>query len=342
MPTYLLHGFRWHRKSILLHVIFNDLDDAAPEWIIAPATSITLLNSFYSLFDFLPPSHPPSTGVAAFPMTRTKRDMQERRDMAGIGPAGARPPATSAGEERTTDAGGHGAAAGALHKRRSIQNLGLLARPMSRMLSTSDVPDRIKHSRNGNGNGNGNSNGLNSSMESSPGSTSENLPRSKEPRFNDWSVVKFIEQYDANELVVSQPWAYIADYVVEVPLGVSITEEMERYEVWKSESEGTTSSVPDSPVPAAAGSRSSTLSVGARGMKRRSKWVGWFERLRDSVEKNEKVGWYVVVCEDEERAYSPPDSDEDEEDVVVEEESKPKNPRTGMIRDFLNKRKSGR
>src|ERR1700742_1838973 len=59
MPTYLLHGFRWRRESIRIHIVMNDLGDAAAEWILAPATSLSLLNSFYANFDFLPPSNPP-------------------------------------------------------------------------------------------------------------------------------------------------------------------------------------------------------------------------------------------------------------------------------------------
>src|SRR5436190_19227360 len=59
MPTYLIHGFRWSRTKIRHHIIFYDLEDAAAEWIVAPASANTFLNSFYTLFDFLPPSHPP-------------------------------------------------------------------------------------------------------------------------------------------------------------------------------------------------------------------------------------------------------------------------------------------
>lgn len=341
MPTYLLHGFRWHRRSIRYHIILNNLDDAAPEWIIAPATSITLLNSFYTLFDFLPPSHPPSTGVAAFPMTKTKRDMQERRDMA----EDARPPVTSASEQATAEAGGsagHGSAPNVLRKKRSIGSLGLLARPMSRMLNPgSDVQpgglDRLAHSSNGNGNGEITSHALNHSGESSRGGS----PEEPESRFNDWSVVKFIEQYSTDQLVSSQPWAYVADYVVEVKLGVSLTEEMARYEELKTAMEGSpsTTAATETPVTSPAASRTSTfgdvhgLGANARGSRRKSKWVGWFEKLRDSLQKTEEVGWHVVVCEDEDRGFN----EDDDSDVV---ESKPRKHGSGVIKDFLVRRKS--
>jgi hypothetical protein len=34
MPTYLIHGFRWPRNQIRIHVILQNIDDAAPEWLI--------------------------------------------------------------------------------------------------------------------------------------------------------------------------------------------------------------------------------------------------------------------------------------------------------------------
>ncbi|KAH6692379.1 hypothetical protein F5X68DRAFT_200801 [Plectosphaerella plurivora] len=54
MPAYLCHGFRWHRPSIRVFVVVQNIDEAAPEWIIAPDSSSAILRSFYSLFDFLP------------------------------------------------------------------------------------------------------------------------------------------------------------------------------------------------------------------------------------------------------------------------------------------------
>ena len=54
MPTYLCHGFRWHRMSIRIFIVIHDIDDAAPEWIIAPASSRAILDTFHRSFDFLP------------------------------------------------------------------------------------------------------------------------------------------------------------------------------------------------------------------------------------------------------------------------------------------------
>ncbi|KAF4423975.1 hypothetical protein CGCF415_v000460 [Colletotrichum fructicola] len=61
MPTYLCHGFRWDRRSIRVFVVVQNIDDAAPEWIIAPNSSPAILESFYSLFDFLPEPPPEDT-----------------------------------------------------------------------------------------------------------------------------------------------------------------------------------------------------------------------------------------------------------------------------------------
>jgi len=50
MPTYLLHGFRWPRPSIRVHIILRNIDDAAAEWISSPSTSSALLHSFRTLY----------------------------------------------------------------------------------------------------------------------------------------------------------------------------------------------------------------------------------------------------------------------------------------------------
>jgi hypothetical protein len=49
MPTYLLHGFRWPRPLIRIHIILQNLEDAAAEWLIAPATTDTMLENFKKL-----------------------------------------------------------------------------------------------------------------------------------------------------------------------------------------------------------------------------------------------------------------------------------------------------
>ncbi|RGP65034.1 nicotinamide mononucleotide permease [Fusarium longipes] len=65
MPTYLCHGFRWHRRDIRIFVILNDLEDAAPNWILAPASSYCILDQLHAQFDFLPELSPPTTPTQA-------------------------------------------------------------------------------------------------------------------------------------------------------------------------------------------------------------------------------------------------------------------------------------
>ncbi|KAF2195770.1 hypothetical protein K469DRAFT_682028 [Zopfia rhizophila CBS 207.26] len=49
MPTWLVHGFRWPRPLIRIHIILQNLDDAAAEWLMAPATSAALTKNFHKL-----------------------------------------------------------------------------------------------------------------------------------------------------------------------------------------------------------------------------------------------------------------------------------------------------
>jgi hypothetical protein len=46
MPTWLVHGFRWPRAQIRIHIILQNLDDAAPEWLMAPATVACMMKNF--------------------------------------------------------------------------------------------------------------------------------------------------------------------------------------------------------------------------------------------------------------------------------------------------------
>lgn len=141
MPTYLLHGFRWPRSLIRVHVVLQNLDDAAPEWLVAPDTTLALLRNFHSLY-----------------------------------------------------------------------------------------PECMEH-----------------------------LPR-----------LRFVEQFDPNDTSaagVTQPFAYVADLVEEIKLGVEIDE------------------------------------VRGRGLGN-EQWAAVME-LRDKIAPEEKVGWYIVVCGDEDRPIPP-------------------------------------
>ena len=46
MPTWIVHGFRWPRAQIRIHIILQNLDDAAPEWLMAPASTACMMENF--------------------------------------------------------------------------------------------------------------------------------------------------------------------------------------------------------------------------------------------------------------------------------------------------------
>lgn len=144
MPTYLLHGFRWPRQLIKIHIILQNLEDAAAEWLMAPNSTLELLKNFNSLY-----------------------------------------------------------------------------------------PDCMEH----------------------------------------LDQLRFIEQHDPSDLstaAVSQPYAYVADTVEEIKLGVEVEE------------------------------------IRGRGVNN-DQWTAMME-LRDKLAPDEKVGWFIVVCGDVERLPPPSSS----------------------------------
>lgn len=50
MPTWLVHGFRWPRVAIRIHIILENLEDCAAEWLMAPATTEQLTRNFYKQY----------------------------------------------------------------------------------------------------------------------------------------------------------------------------------------------------------------------------------------------------------------------------------------------------
>ncbi|KAK7998250.1 hypothetical protein PG989_006290 [Apiospora arundinis] len=132
--------------------------------------------------------------------------------------------------------------------------------------------------------------------------------------FNDWSTVKLLEEYDpANLNQLNGPWAYVADHIVRVDTSASIAEEMMNYEErMKSEK-----------VKAMTGPSDET---GRNRNTSGNKKPGWFEMLRDQLQRGEDIKWYVVVCGDEERSTSPKDVGEDRGGVVGDSGFAPKNP----------------
>lgn len=152
MPTYLLHGFRWPRPLIRIHIVMQNLDDAAPGWLVAPGTTLALLNNFKQLY-----------------------------------------------------------------------------------------PECMQH----------------------------------------LSRLRFVEQFDPSDTSAtgtSQPFAYVADLVEEIKLGVEIDE------------------------------------IRGKGVDN-DQWAAVME-LRDKIAPDEKVGWYIVVCGDEERPIPPPSAEATQESLT--------------------------
>jgi hypothetical protein len=247
----------------------HDLEDAAAEWVLAPATSLTLLNSFYTLFDFLPPSNPPP---ASYPIPVPDKVIVEEP---------VRPKTLSKNNK------------GSMASLRSFarrKKLGSNRENGERNVSESD-----------------NSRLAQSTATSSSTKATAATKCEKVSSFNDWSVVKLVEQYDPEDMqVVSQPYAYVADYMVEVKLSASLGEEIAKYEAWVKENEMPSSNIPS---PTSPGTPSTPNAVhsgdlshsSARDVRMSSRQLGWFEKLRDGLQKGEEIGWYVVVCGDEER-----------------------------------------
>ena len=164
----------------------------------------------------------------------------------------------------------------------------------------------------------------------------------KKPSFNDWSSVKLLEQYDPRDMTaVSQPYAYVADYMVEISLGVALKEEIVRYDTKVKLEDGPLSpATPETPVTPAVGGNGTghrrTSSISIREMRKKERRLGWFEKLRDGLQAGEDIGWHVVVCGDEERAS--PSMESSRSRLGVDDYGPPRTPRSAGFRGFFRKR----
>ncbi|KAK4450644.1 hypothetical protein QBC34DRAFT_61764 [Podospora aff. communis PSN243] len=232
MPAYLCHGFRWHRRSVRVYVVVQNLDDASPEWIIPAKSAACILESFYNLFDFLPYCSPAERGI-------NSRGSSEDGNLT----------------QNTSRAQSRG------HRSRS-QSQSQSHRSRSRQ------PSQQRQMSDG---GRGGTSGADFFAQ-------------------DWSVVKVLEEYDPMNLdEVSRPYAYVADYVVPVDLSVSIAEEMQKYEERVKADR-------DPPIMGPGSDETGRK----KGNKQRT---GWFEKLRDQLQRGEEIRWYVVVNGDEVRDF---------------------------------------
>ncbi|KAF4624450.1 hypothetical protein G7Y89_g13718 [Cudoniella acicularis] len=308
MPTYLVHGFRWDRPTINIHIVRYDLEDAATDWIMAPATAITLLNSFYTLFDFLPPSNPPP---ASYPLPAPHAEVVVQDEVKG--------PRRLA------------------KKRSSLSSSFSLRQARPSSLSSAAILEQKGQ--------NGNSGNVNGTRQISPdrpsnstGSSTSTLPRKpgeKAPKFNDWSVVKLLEQYDLNDLeTATAPYAYVGDYMIEIATGISIEEETKKYEAMMRAEEEACVSSPGEPGTAGQG-------LSARDIRRKSRRLGWFEKLRDGLHKGADIGWFVVVCGDEERDTGIVEDASVSTETGSEEDVALRTPKSAGLRGFFGRKKNG-
>jgi hypothetical protein len=322
MPTYLVHGFRWQRASIRIHIILQDLEDAAAEWVVAPATSLTILNSFYRMYDFLPPSNPPSansinggSSISSNHPPRPSYPPPPPPPAPFFSAADFPPPPPIPDDDPYHMPDEHPPPRKSLSKKntRSMISLRSLARRQKSSALPPSPTQSPEHHRPPTAR-------PATSRSHAPTHTRQSISlrikKEKVPSFNDWSAIKLLEQYDPSDMYsVSQPYAYVADHMVEVTLGASLAEEISKYE-----SKMRNEEMPDSPVSAdpedlarpngttnGHGNDYHAPGMNGAGSANKKGQPGWFEKLRDGLQAGCEIGWYVVVCGDEERAPPPPE-----------------------------------
>ncbi|KAL1839327.1 hypothetical protein VTK73DRAFT_4069 [Phialemonium thermophilum] len=283
MPTYLCHGFRWARRSVRVYIILHDLDDASPEWIIPPASSQCILESFYTLFDFLPSCSPPGGDAA---QGTTSDDGEGGNGGVGGGGGGG---GGDGGRRQQGDA----------VDARDVREPQGRGESRSRTRSQSRSRSRFR-SRNRNHSlprGEQEPLPLPGAAPSSLAHAVTSAPAGDVIRAQDWSAVKLLEEYDPTDLTdVSRPYVYVADHVVRVDLSASVADEIRKYE------QKVQANRDHPPVVGPLGIDTGGGGGGGGGKKKTKKSAqeaGWFEKLRDQLQEGEELKWYVVVNNDE-------------------------------------------
>ncbi|KAJ4425158.1 hypothetical protein N0V82_000213 [Gnomoniopsis sp. IMI 355080] len=308
MPTYLCHGFRWQRRSIRVYVVVQNLDDAAPEWVIKQGSARSLIESFYDLFDFLPEcTFPPTRSSSRTPRSRSITHSVSQSSMY-----------QAAYKDDDDDASYHTSRSSRSGGRRSSQtgSTSTLQRQSSQTGDQTIPPVTQRPSSNSSRKrsdpaGPSNAHALSSRAAltyqshhapppSPPSSQPGFQPNFQSSDVNDpvlvqnWSPVKVLEEHDPADLKeVSRPYAYVSDYVTRINDSCSIVEEIQRYEA----------RVRRDSTPPVTGASSDDMLNGKRDTSKLGRRAGWFEKLRDQLQRGEDIRWYVVVIGDEERAW---------------------------------------
>lgn len=327
MPTYLCHGFRWQRKSIIVYVVVQNLDDAAPQWVIKRHSARNLIESFYNLFDFLPPCTLPSSTtisrVGSF--SAASQSLVSRQSTDDDRVSYHTPRSSSQSRSRSRTRTNTATAPRQQEQPRSQQitfGATLTRDDLSQVSSTTPTAARRPSSNSSRNRSETSSSGVgvsvavpsppppssshaasiyqpaacrrSSSYSTSPSLAFDDTVHADPVLAQGWSPVKLLEEYDpANTAEVSGPHAYVADYVTRVTDSVSIVEEIQRYE----------SRVRHSARPPVTGPSSDEMLDKERDTTKLGSAAGWLEQLRDELQRDEQIRWYVVVCGDEERTY---------------------------------------
>lgn len=318
MPTYLCHGFKWQRRSIIVYIVVQNVDNAAPEYIVRQGSPYSLITSFYTLFDFLPdcvfpPTRPSSVATRTYSIDRSSiatssvKDDNESINYRSIQPNRSR---------------SRGRSVSGLQSRQSSQYY-VESRdketPMPRKESSNSSRKRSK-SDTARNNIPPNSSSPMAYQKSkyqgppSPPLAPANLvDNSSDPVLcQEWSPVKLLEEYDPNDLeTASRPCAYVADYVKRIDASCSIVEEIQKYE----------QRVRSSPVPAVTGPSSDEMLNDKKRDTTKISRAGWFEKLRDQLQQNQEIRWYVVVHGEEDRTWSSGRSIRDSRSTLAESRS---------------------
>ncbi|KAJ2984531.1 hypothetical protein NUW58_g6011 [Xylaria curta] len=202
MPTYLCHGFRWHRKAVRTYVAKHDIDDAATEWIVSPRSEAAFIEHFYSLYNFLPPvnsssRHPPSPAFR-------KHHHTPSNDSSYVSRASS---SEYHGSEDPRCTNGNGKTRSRSASRQSSKSFSR-PRTSGRDETTNSAP-----------------------FPSLPLLSPSSITTKNSAYFDNSPPIKFLEEFDPkDESMASGPWAYVADHVIRVSTSVSIADEMFRYE----------------------------------------------------------------------------------------------------------------
>ncbi|KHJ32995.1 putative developmental regulator protein [Erysiphe necator] len=263
MPTYLLHGFRWTRMNIRIRIILNDLEDAASEWIMAPATSKSLLDNFYEKYDFLPQYRLPLSPSSQNDNTSS----------------------TSISEDKFSNN------LNFPHRLRASKSQVSLRNPVGKqeiesLISSNENQvkklDEVEH-------------------KPLPDGSAQTSYMKTSIHFNDWSPIKLVEEYDPREqFFCSQPYAYVADYLVKVDLSLALKEQMLKYETFRAEQCRVDKAEHNLGMPLQISEKEKISTLDSTKTVKED----WFERLRNELENESDIDWYIVYCGDQEREIS--------------------------------------